>query len=220
MIYRRIGLCILWLILLACNKSPAKYTPTAKGLTRSGWKYYAQPDYTRAYKKFKEAYDLDNSYIPEYNGLIWSCLRLDSLDRGLYYTRMVQNRTIDSMDLALQIRAGAMMTAVMADSFMLAINLFAPDQYDWRGFVFQYDTLIIENDIRWSAALSYFYTQDYVKSAQQIQMVRPDWTYNTESSDFISNLLAMLNLIGRQNRLTKPVLSLSEPVMDRKNSPE
>lgn len=198
MLYWRIGLCILWLVCMACNKSPAKYTPTAQGLTRSGWKYYTKPDYLRAYKKFKEAYDLDNSYLPLYNGLIWTCLRLDSLDRGLYYTRFIQNTNIDSVRLAQQIRAGVMLTAVMVDSFALAIRMFDSDHYDWRGFIFQYDTLVVEKDIRWSAALSYFYTQEYLKAAQQIQIVRPDWTYDPQSSEFISSILTMLTNLGTQ----------------------
>jgi len=177
---------------MSCSSPTKTYTPTAKGATRSGWRFFERGDFTKALEKFNAALELDNLYLPAYSGKIWTNIKLDSIANNFSLIELSDGIATDSVYLKLELSAAEIYTYFAVDSFEKVINYYESNENNWSDFVFLHDKNITEQNILIMSALSYFYTKNYIKSAEIIKKILPTWEYSKDDPDLPSKILNVI----------------------------
>jgi len=146
--------------IFTCSSPTKTYTPTAKGQVRSGWRYYERNNYPKALEKFLQSKEIDETYSPAYNGLIWTYLQMDSMERAENIYSGIEELTIDSAEILFEAQTGILIISSLSDEFTQVISIFEANTGKWPGFVFAHSTDIDEIFIRKHAALAYYRTKN------------------------------------------------------------
>jgi len=187
-----------FLLNMLCTSSPTRtIEPTAKGKTRSGWRYFQKEEYERSLPLFQEAVEIDNVFLGAYSGLIWNYLMMDSLEKAIDYSVLAESIPNDSTELRLEQRAATLITYALADSFATVTEIFEKGaSSEWDSFAFVYNENFTEKDVRWAASLSYFYQNDYENAAQQLQKIYPGWQYDSDDPNLYLEIITLLEIIS------------------------
>lgn len=138
-------------------------------LTMLGWESFELQDYAAAISYFTQAKSIAD-YTDAYNGLGWGYIRVDSIQNALL--NFNSSITLDSLNI--DAYAGRSSVNLYLNRYTSAINdannVISYDEF----YVFSHDTTISYKDIRLILAQSYFYTQQYERAQEQVDIIYPE----------------------------------------------
>lgn len=164
-------------------------------LMAEGWAAYADNDFELAYDKFLEANQRNAFYLPAYNGLGWSAVRLtDFSDAGIQFSFITTLADPESqVDLLADAYAGLCLSATIERSVLeisgegtqVALNVLAEESilmaqmvFDLQGETYDpadHDPGFGSTNLHLLNAQNYFYLQDFGNSENQLGTVDPDF---------------------------------------------
>jgi tetratricopeptide (TPR) repeat protein len=185
-------------IFLSCGGGGGGGGPevTAEQLTSEGWARFEAGDFQGAMSKFEGAIAIDSNYGEAYNGLGWSCVKIDSLEAAVNAFGQAISKGVSTADP----RAGK--AVVYRDlepvDFQASIDWADSALARDSDYVFSHDTTMTWKDLRLILAQSYYGLHEYEEALEQVDILDPENTLNSGSDTFVEDLLAELQRLGEE----------------------
>jgi tetratricopeptide (TPR) repeat protein len=188
-----LGLVILW---IGCGDKGTCPELTAESMTAEGWALFETGDFASAISKFEAAISTDTTYADAYNGLGWSHLRLDSLNRSISDFTESLSRGLPTVDpyagQAIAYRdhepPGCREAITSADSALhrdLRYVFLHAQELDWR-------------DLRLILTQCYFETGEYDLAKTQVDSLNPDNVLDPDLDTFVADLLTEIQRLTQE----------------------
>ncbi len=147
--------------------------------TESGWDSFEAKNYPQALSYFQSALDWDMTFADAYNGLGWTYMKLDSMNKAI---EAFENG-LPNTDSLLDLYAGlAISTSAKHNYSKVVDNIFFVLNKD-AEYVFSHDTQINYKLLHAVLAREYVYAEEYDKALSEIQTIDSSFTASPNTQE-------------------------------------
>ena len=180
-------------LLLNCTNSPTEPAKTFEEHLTDGWLNFEKAQFQSAITCFENARKLDINSDEVHLGLAWSYAKIDSFEKANTYSKIAIHLNNEITDAY----ACYAFTSFQLNEYNQAIDAaIVVITREGEYYIFPHDPQITIFSLRLLLAQCYFETAQYVKSYQQVSLIRPDNSINVESETFIEDLCCLIESLG------------------------
>ena len=177
------------ILFAACGDEDGPTEPQVTTYLSEGWDKFAEESYTEALGKFQAAVNEDGGLGDGWNGIGWTCLRLDSLDAAME----AFDRAVAKGYIGAGAHAGRCLIFNLRDEFRQSVFAGMRAIEIDPAFELEGDRTIDIRDVRLAMAQSYFALSEYEEARSQMVIIDPKYeALNPNSATFLQDLIGSL----------------------------